>query len=127
MLSDLIGVPFLKNGRDKKGIDCYGLVLEIYKRKGFNAPEYNSPEKASVIHSLIKDNISLVEELTKPEPYCMILLEVHIPYASHIGVVLDDCVRFIHADRKKGVVIEKLTDIYWRNKIVGFYKWKTFK
>ena len=46
MYADLIGVPFLNKGRDvKKGLDCYGLVKEVYKRHGINIPEYDDQYK----------------------------------------------------------------------------------
>ena len=39
--SDLIGVPFKNQGRDKNiGLDCYGLVMEVYKKLGIQLPEY---------------------------------------------------------------------------------------
>ena len=34
-VSDLIGVPYVEFGRDiKKGLDCYGLVIEVTRRMG---------------------------------------------------------------------------------------------
>ena len=31
---DLIGVPFVDGGRDKNGLDCWGLVKEAFRRQG---------------------------------------------------------------------------------------------
>lgn len=41
LLEDLIGIPFVYDGRDlRAGVDCWGLAMEIYKRKGRKLPEY---------------------------------------------------------------------------------------
>ena len=37
---DLLGVPFRTHGRDKKGMDCYGLVLECLRREGKSLPDF---------------------------------------------------------------------------------------
>lgn len=37
---DLLGVPFKVHGRDKSGMDCYGLVLECCKREGKHLPDF---------------------------------------------------------------------------------------
>ena len=37
---DLLGVPFKVHGRDKKGMDCYGLVLECLRREGKSLPDF---------------------------------------------------------------------------------------
>ena len=40
---DLIGVEFRNHGRDVlTGLDCYGLVKEIYKRFGVALPEFDA-------------------------------------------------------------------------------------
>lgn len=37
---DLLGVPFKVHGRDKRGMDCYGLVLECLRREGKSLPDF---------------------------------------------------------------------------------------
>ena len=37
---DLLGVPFKVHGRDRKGMDCYGLVLECLRREGKSLPDF---------------------------------------------------------------------------------------
>jgi cell wall-associated NlpC family hydrolase len=31
---DLLLVPYKENGRDENGMDCYGLVIELFRRSG---------------------------------------------------------------------------------------------
>ena len=33
--NDLVGIPFRMGGHDITGMDCWGLVVEFYKRMGF--------------------------------------------------------------------------------------------
>ena len=38
---DLIGKPFVSGGRDVEiGMDCWGLVMEIYMRYGVRLPDF---------------------------------------------------------------------------------------
>ena len=34
LYDDLLAVPYLEGGRDARGMDCYGLVIECCKRSG---------------------------------------------------------------------------------------------
>ena len=39
---DLLTVPFKKGGRDKTGLDCYGLCIELCKRTGRTLPDFTT-------------------------------------------------------------------------------------
>lgn len=125
LFTDLIGLPYTLHGRDvKKGLDCYGLVMEVSKRMGYYAPEYGNPECDPTLLSRVKEErTDCYIALEKPEPGCLVLFCIIHPYVTHIGVVLDDCNQFIHVVKDKNVCIEKLNSISWRHRIKGFYKW----
>ena len=57
--SDLIGVPFKNRGRDKNtGLDCYGLVMEVYKKIGIQLPEYYADwNNAEKINGIIQQEV----------------------------------------------------------------------
>lgn len=122
---DLIGKQFVPGGRGPDGFDCYGLVKEIYRRRGIELPEYDydSPDNFSLVHQLIHGEKDLFETLGKPEPFCLVLFAILPPYVSHIGVVLEDCNSFIHASEKVCVAVEKLDHLIWERRIRGFLKW----
>lgn len=126
---DLLGVPFLMGGRDKSGLDCYGLVKEIYIRKGITLPEYMSghlsPDNRNLISMMITDGLELFSKLEKPEPFCLVTFFIRPPYTSHIGVVMPDCYRFIHILKNTSVAVERLDSIEWAKRITGYFKWKT--
>ena len=39
--NDLIGLPFQDEGRGPYGYDCYGLLVEVYRRNGVILPTIN--------------------------------------------------------------------------------------
>jgi len=127
--SDLIGIPYIKNGKDINGFDCFGLVQEIYRRLGFVIPnlDYNDPDDVQFIDTLANnEKDKLTKQISKPEPYCFVLLMTVGTYVTHIGVVLEDCKSFIHTTKKKNVCVEKLDNVLWKQKIKEFRKWKNF-
>ena len=121
LFNDLIGKPFEYGGRGPVGYDCYGLAMEVYKRRGINLKEYYSPDNLSIIGNLVEDGKEDFIPLEKPEPFCFVLFRVP-KYTTHIGVVLPDCKRFIHVSRGKNVSIERLDHIIWKTKISGYYR-----
>jgi len=131
LFNDLIGKPFLDNGKGPDGYDCYGLCQEVYKRLGIVLPEFDytfsnhaSSETAEAIDFKIEENKNRFEVIEKPEPYCIVTFCIVPPFISHIGIVLDDCIKFIHVSRMNAVVIDRLNSIRWKGRIRGYYKWK---
>ena len=122
---DLVGKEFEWGGRGPLKYDCYGLAMEIYNRNDLELPEVVSPITCKTIHEGIMNNmIGVVEKIDKKESLCFVGFSFKPPYMSHIGIVLEDCKKFIHVSDKTRVCIERLDNLLWKNKITGFYRWK---
>ncbi len=122
--SDLIGIPYVKGGRDpSKGLDCYGLCIVVFKRLGIDLPEFHSPDESDIIHEVIFTAKRQFERFENPIPYSLVPFIIRPPFVTHIGVVLENRDNFIHILRKKCCVIERLSDPFWNKRIQGFYTW----
>jgi NlpC/P60 family len=123
VLTDLIGKPFLYGGRGPLEYDCYGLCIEVLKRRGTALPDFGSSPSATWIHRMIGEKKELFVALKKPEAWCLITFWIRPGYTTHIGVVLEDAASFMHILQKERTVIERLDSIVWKHRITGFYKY----
>ena len=101
-IDDLLGIPFVLHGRDKRGYDCYGLVLEVAKRFGHNMvdlykeySENNERDLDDNSHNIIyASNLVKTEKLTSGD---ILLFYDKKGRVCHIGVFLKNN-DFIHCD-----------------------------
>lgn len=102
-LADLIGVPYKENGRDLKGLDCYGLAIEVCKRYGKTLKDvyYNNHDIELADKYAPTLNVRKTDEI---KAGC--LLEMTFLNELHIGVVINKK-EFIHAT-KNGVQINNI-------------------
>lgn len=128
---DLIGVPFVNRGRDiHTGFDCYGLVKEVYKRFGYDIPEYNALytnyDDICRVSELISGNVKNYpwREIKEPKVPCLIAMRFGAPdgYVNHTAVYIGDD-QFIHTRERIGVNIDRLSSPAWNRVIVGFYEY----
>lgn len=116
------GIPFEYGGRDRKALDCYGLVMLIYKDiHNIEIPDVISPTFLADIENLINAE-KYKWESCDLEQGCVILFNVK-GYGSHVGYYLGDD-KMIHTwEGTGGPTIERLA-YAWKNRIIGTYKWK---
>ncbi len=117
---DLIGVPFVDGGRDKSGLDCWGLVKEAFRRQGCEVPDYHiSAVEAADIAGTMKRQEDDWVRLNGPHVGCLVLLRLTPGlWANHVGIYIGDG-RFLHAYLPTGVCIDRLRR--WQSRIVGYY------
>ena len=128
---DLIGVPFKNHGRDvKTGLDCYGLVMEVYKRFGVSLPEfdaeYDDVEKISQIINKEKSDTSSWKKCDKgnlPVP-CILAIRFGVPkgVVNHTGCYIGDG-KFIHIRENIGVCVDRISSPAWNRVIEGCYEY----
>lgn len=125
-LADLIGIPFKVHGRDKTGMDCYGLLIEISKRLGVNFPDafYNSVDNSSKenTYNFLYENLPL-EKINELEKYCVISMFMGGKF-SHVGVYLGQG-KFIHSTENCGVCIQNINK--YKKMIHSIYRIKGIK
>jgi probable lipoprotein NlpC len=122
MHADLLGTPFLDGGRNPGiGLDCWGLVREVYCRYGVNLPEYriSAMDAVKIGNQIAQDKPDWLE-VYKPLPVpCLVVIRLACgSWANHVGVYIGSG-QFIHAYKTTGVVIDRIKR--WRSSIVGFY------
>jgi cell wall-associated NlpC family hydrolase len=117
-----IGCKYLPHGREPEtGLDCYGLVICIYRDMGITLPDpvYADTEIQTNkrVGESLKSAIPNVR-LTEPEPGCIIEFSV-FGEPSHIGIYIGGN-DFIHSSRTTGVVVDKL--FRWQKRVKGYYR-----
>ena len=120
-------IPVVPGGRSREGVDCWGLVRLIYKEQlGIDLPAYEGVDwkrSTEVWQEIARQESSgewdEIDRFSR-RPFDVVTLRIGgVPW--HIGVLFDKD-RFIHADPVRGVRIERLDAIHWRNRVVGYHR-----
>jgi lipoprotein Spr len=102
-VSDWMGTPYKYSGDNKDGIDCSGLVCEVYK-KCYNVN----------IDGSAKDIFNNSEQLKRSDlrEGDLVFFKIRNNKISHIGIYLGQN-KFVHSSTQKGVVVSDLDDPYY--------------
>ena len=122
-----IGIPYREMGRDKFGLDCWGLVYLVYKDElNIQLPDYvsdySSPEELREIGSLIaqeKQSDWHRIDATDIRPFDVALFR-RGRFDAHVGVMVDST-RMLHMARGQRAVIEVLDRTSWKPRLQGYY------
>lgn len=122
-----VGIPYKHRGRDLTGLDCWGLPILIYRDIfGIELLDLDNYEQdwAKEGKNLFLENYTKqFEQIKKPEKLSIILFySADKKIVNHSGIYLENG-KFIHCI-KAGVVISRLMDKIWKNRIQGFYRLK---
>ncbi|MCK5016786.1 MAG: C40 family peptidase [Candidatus Peribacteraceae bacterium] len=123
-IRDLIGKPFVYGGKGEKGWDCFTLSREVLHRAGIEIPQQETLRNMIFQALEFKNQVeNYYIELDKPEPWCTVAFRIKSKDITHMGVVLEDCTRFIHVMYHRNVLVEDLSFPYWEQHIKGFYRY----
>jgi len=109
IIKSYLGVPYQKNGTSLFGIDCSGLVVEVYRRySGLDLP--HDVDKLYKMVKKVKRNELVYGDL--------VFFALDYNQASHVGIYIDEG-KFVHASETKGVIISSLEDPYYDRRYLG--------
>ena len=123
--NEYVGLPYKAKGRDRDGLDCWGLVRLVYQE------QYNTilPSFAEVYEQ--KDHQKQAELLamhregwektSTPVTGDVVLFRIN-GSESHVGIVTNPTY-FLHVRDGQNAVIESLNSVIWKHRIVGIFKY----
>ncbi|MEZ0260295.1 MAG: C40 family peptidase [Alphaproteobacteria bacterium] len=124
-----IGLPFLTHGRDRSGLDCWGLArLVMAEQLGRALPsfayEYISTTEAGQIGELIARECVLWDSVAAGEERLgdVIVLRL-LGHPMHVGVVLGDR-QMLHIEQGIDSAIESYAGPRWRDRVFGFFRYR---
>jgi len=127
LVNQYIGIPYKHMGRDKSGLDCWGLVKLIYKDIldivlwdiGEEYPENWSFKGKDLF---MENYRKQWKRVTEPQTWDVVLLRNGGEVINHAGVMLKKGT-FIHCI-KTGVVLSDVSEKIWKPQVAGFYRYK---
>jgi cell wall-associated NlpC family hydrolase len=124
---EYVGIPFADRGRDRGGLDCWGLVrLVLAEQFGKHLPSlslsYESANDEEAVRDLVCAQRPLLKARRVADPvYGDVALLRLRGFLCHVGVYVgDDCM--LHVRRGTAAVVDRLSSIIWRRRLEGFYR-----
>lgn len=126
--ADYIGLPFREKGRDRDGVDCWGLVrLVLAEQFGLKVPSYSEdydearpgPALADLIEREARAWVKVLGGSERAGD--VVVLRVNgRPF--HVGMVLARP-WMMHVEAGLGAVRERYDGRAWGRRVLGFYRW----
>ena len=124
-IDQYITIPYKDGGRDRSGIDCFGLVILVEREVfGIELDDllYRSSEDFDSNSHLVDAHRATIEAelVNDPEEGDLVLVRYN-GLACHVGVYVEPrCV--LHSVSGLGTVCEKLDSPRIRHRVEGFYR-----
>jgi len=132
-LKSYIGIPYKDKGRDREGLDCWGLLRLVYREQlGIELPSYadgySTAEDQADVARLILDvrdrvppgDVRPWRPVEKEKGGDAVLIRI-AGEPMHVGVVVKPG-EMIHVMRGIDVSLERYHLARWNKRILGFYR-----
>lgn len=123
-----IDLPFLNRGRDRSGVDCWGLCRLVYEEQlGLNFPSYCNMYTQSIACDSVNDAFTEGKlggwaEVTTPIPFDLIIFTL-CGRPFHCGIIVSSDY-MLHIMSGCNAAVEKFTTRLWGRRIDGIYRFK---
>jgi len=123
-IESFIGKEFEYRATGPDKFDCWTLTEFFLRKNGITIPTQDSIVDVTLRHlKIVQVEQEHFIKLEKPEKYAIVLFKLKPPMVTHMGVVIDDGIHFLHIMSKRRSCIERLDNILWSRKIEGFYRY----
>jgi cell wall-associated NlpC family hydrolase len=126
VIRDLIGIPFVDRGRDRKGLDCWGLAMAAMREYGKNVPDFDvSCFDTDAIGKTYERERWAWQAIDAPQEgdlAVMCLDPSSQGIVQHVGVYVGNS-RMIHTMKKRNSHLVRIDDPYWNRKIRNWHRW----
>jgi cell wall-associated NlpC family hydrolase len=118
-VNDYVGVPYLVNGRDRAGWDCWGLIVAVFQEQhGLRLPDWqvdtlpdgdiHPVSSAQQVTAAVAAGQEHATEIVFPEPWAVAVVHRQ-RLAHHVGVVVSNGQRILHCSKaSRGTACEPL-------------------
>lgn len=119
-----IGIPYKSGGRDREGIDCWGLARLVYKEEysidlpSFSSYAENDTDRINELITQYKEGWTETKEIV---PGTLVLLRIR-GSNTHIGIAISST-QFLHAREGQDSSIESFSNSHWNKRISGYFKY----
>ena len=124
---DYIGLPFLSKGRDRNGVDCWGLLRLVYQEElGIYHPSYTENYEVAAISDEVTEAFNLGldsswQKVDKVREFDAVMLTISgKPF--HCGVITTKGY-MLHIIKGSNAVVESYMNRHWNRRIDGIYRY----
>lgn len=116
-----MGVPFVVRGRGPKAYDCWGLVRGVLLAAGQDLPLFLEDGDGISEQKARLDQWTFLHDAT-PQPFDIVIFDLG-KQSLHLGVVCGPQM-FLHITYGMTSGVERFTDLRWRSRLKGFYRYQ---
>lgn len=126
-----IGIPYKTGGRDRDGIDCWGLVNLVWREQfGIDLPDYDGPlwhpnkSTAREVSTGAAAYSALFRPVPQGEERCGdgILFRMR-GYPLHLAIVVAPGF-MMHVEDNADTCVERYAAFQWQKRIIDFYRYE---
>lgn len=123
--NDYLGLPYVANGRERKGLDCWGLVRLVHAEVFDNelpsfSDQYVVSERDKTAELIALNKESWVK-VDVPQSGDVALFRI-LGEESHVGIITRPGY-VLHVREGQDSVIERLDSSAWKHRLVGVYRY----
>lgn len=123
-----VGLAFREKGRDRAGVDCWGLARLVYQERGIDLPSYTegyvSTSERAELDALLSVGAKMFPWVAVA-PGCERELDIVVfrrgRLDAHVGIVVDRN-RMLHVEHGRESCIERYDAHRWALKRSGIYR-----